>query len=591
MSKKWTKEDEEKLIELKGCNLSIEEIAEVLNRSKKAIYHRISLLGLSKKVDYWSDSEIAKLEDMLECGKTPEIISKELGRTVSAIHAKTSDLGLSKDRSWTKQEDEDLIKYIANNISQAKIAELLNRTKSAVTNRVRHLGIAKEASTKWSSEDVEQLKNLYESGVSCEDISRKLNRSIGSIYTKISISPFLSTRNKLWTNEDDNLLKEKLNLGLTNDEIANLLNRTKSSISRRLSLLGIARDKNKSNEEFVNDVKNKFPNIEVLGDYVTSKTKVLVKYTDCGHTAEVEPNGLLSSNKNSHCRVCFPKGTSKGQMEVEDFLKGMGIDILTGDREVLKGKELDIFVPDNLLGIEYNGEYWHSDSKKDHDNLLSKTILANNSCIDLVHIWEHEWQTKQNIVKSRLAGLLGQNDRIFARNTIVKEIEWNLVKNFLEDCHIQGAGSPTNINLALYLQDELIALMTFGKPRFNSEYQFELVRYCSKLNTNVIGGAGKLLKHFIKLYKPNNIISYSDKRWGRGNLYKKLGFTKVSDTKPNYFYFNGNKKISRYQAQKSKLEKLVPEYYDPSKTEFEMMTDAGYYRCFDCGNTVWSLIV
>lgn len=591
MSKLWTEDDLAKLAELKQCNTSVEEIAKILNRTKKAVYHKISLLGLSKKVDYWSDSEIAKLKDMLSCGKTPRIISTELGRTVSSIHTKISDLGLSKDRRWTEQEDVALIKYIEDNIPQAKIAELLNRTKSAITNRVRHLGIAKEASTKWSSEDVEQLKNLYESGVSCEDISRKLNRSVGSIYTKISISPFLSTRNKLWTNEDDNLLKEKLNLGLTNDEIANLLNRTKSSISRRLSLLGIARDKNKSNEEFVNDVKNKFPNIEVLGDYVTSKTKVLVKYTDCGHTAEVEPNGLLSSNKNSHCRVCFPKGTSKGQMELEDYLKDIGVNFITKDREVLNGKELDIFIPDHLLGIEYNGEYWHSDSKKDHDNLYTKTILAENYCIDLVHIWEHEWQTKQNIVKSRLAGILGLNKRIFARKTNVRVINWSLAQEFLDKCHIQGSGSPTNINLGLYLQDELIALMTFGKPRFNSAYEYELVRYCSILNTNIVGGAGKLLKYFIKEYKPKNIISYSDRRWGRGNLYRKLGFIMINRTEPNYFYFKGTKKISRYQAQKHKLEKLIPEYYDPSKTENDMMSNAGYIKCYDCGNYVWSLIV
>lgn len=61
--------------------------------------------------------------------------------------------------------------------------------------------------------------------------------------------------------------------------------------------------------------------------------------------------------------------------------------------------------------------------------------------------------------------------------------------------------------------------MTFGKLRKNvnnkyKEHCFEMIRFVNKCNHNIIGGASKLLKHFIKTISPKEIISYSDNRWG-----------------------------------------------------------------------------
>lgn len=640
MSKLWTKEEITKLVELKQNNVSYDEIATILGRTTKSVTNKISNLGLGEKLNYWTEEEdtllienlntfsLAEIAIML--GRTRRSVSSRvshlgltndphkkwseeeidiltklrregtpakeiaiyLDRTEASVYSKASSLGLDKKVDfWTKEEDNYLFECINNNMSYDEISNILGRTKKSVTNRVSLLGIANEPHKKWSEEDIKKLEELHSIGVSYADISKELDRSIHAISTKVHKSTDITNRLRVWTNTEDELLKSCVELWKSKEEICELLNRTKSAIIGRITYLGIGKPKNKSQEQFVLDVKNKFSNIEVLGTYSTARTKVLVKYVDCGHTAEIEPNGLLSSSVNSHCRICFPKGTSKGQLEVEEFLKDLEVNFISKDREVLNGKELDIFIPDYLLGIEYNGEYWHSDSAKNHDNLHIKTTLANNAAIDLIHIWEHEWKEKNAIVKSRLAGILGLNQKIFARKTTLKTISWAEAKEFLDRCHIQGGGSPTNINLSLYLGEELVAVMTFGKPRFNTNYEYELVRYCSTLNTNVIGGASKLLKHFVKIHNPKSIVSYSDRRWGRGNLYRKLGFTLTMESKPNYFYFKGTTKISRYQAQKHKLEKLIPEYYDSDKTESEMMRGAGYVKCYDCGNYVWSLIV
>ena len=126
--------------------------------------------------------------------------------------------------------------------------------------------------------------------------------------------------------------------------------------------------------------------------------------------------------------------------------------------------------------------------------------------------------------------------------------------------------------------------MTFGKTRHfigNSSHQFELLRFCNKLNTSVIGAASRLFKYFIKTVKPNNIVSYADKRWSNGNLYEKLKFHKYNESKPNYYYVIGNRRKNRFNFRKSIL---VKKYNCPQDiSEHEFCKSKGWYRIYDCG--------
>ena len=74
--------------------------------------------------------------------------------------------------------------------------------------------------------------------------------------------------------------------------------------------------------------------------------------------------------------------------------------------------------------------------------------------------------------------------------------------------------------------------MTFSKPRFNKNYDYELLRLCSKKFTNIVGGASKLFKYFISKYK-GSIISYTNRRFSNGNIYRQLGFSELKNSKPN----------------------------------------------------------
>ena len=191
---------------------------------------------------------------------------------------------------------------------------------------------------------------------------------------------------------------------------------------------------------------------------------------------------------------------------------------------------------------------------------------------------------KKDIWKSMLSNLLGKTDnKIYARKCSIKEVDAHIANEFLENNHIQGA-CPSTIKVGLYYNNELVSLMTFGKSRHfigNCRYEYELLRFCNKINTTVIGGASKLFNYFVKSYHPMSVVSYADRRWSNGNLYEKLGFTFSHYSKPNYFYVIDNKRRNRFNFRKSVLS---AKYNCPSHmSEKEFCRLQKWYRIYDCG--------
>jgi len=253
------------------------------------------------------------------------------------------------------------------------------------------------------------------------------------------------------------------------------------------------------------------------------------------------------------------------------------------------GLELDIYIPEYNLAIECNGSYWHSElNGKDKNYHLNKTTLCNERGIHLLHIWEHDWKIKQQIIKSKISSLLGKNKKIYARKCTIREVNTVDSNRFLYNNHIQGV-CASSTKIGLYFENELVTVMTFGKSRFNKNIEYELLRYASLSGTTIIGGASKSLQHFLKTYSPKSVISYSDKAMNKGNMYKAIGFTKVSESPPGYKYTkNYSNFYPRVKFQKHKLPLLL-ENVNMSLTEWDNMKNNGYDRIWDCGNDVFTL--
>ena len=262
-------------------------------------------------------------------------------------------------------------------------------------------------------------------------------------------------------------------------------------------------------------------------------------------------------------------------------------EIIQGYR--IENKEIDIYLPDLNWGMEINGSYWHSHLHKSKEYHFEKNKLFNKYNINIFHIWEHDWinPIKKEIIKSMICNKLKLNkDKIYARKCEIKEITSNTYKEFCNKNHIQGH-SPTSIKLGLFYNNNLVSCMGFSTLRMNlgnnnTENEYELIRFCNKLNTNVVGGASKLLKHFIKLYAPKSIVSYANEDYSQGNLYKILGFEDKGISNISYNYFNPKtlEYKNRFCYRKSEL---IKKGYDPNLTEFEITNKMGLYRIYNSG--------
>ncbi len=323
-----------------------------------------------------------------------------------------------------------------------------------------------------------------------------------------------------------------------------------------------------------------------LCEYVNSKTSVKIICPIHGEF-EQKPEYHVNGSGCQKCSNLF----DKMQSELKELIQSFNMEVLYNDRKILNGKELDIYIPSKGVAIEFNGLYWHSELYKDPMYHLNKTKLCNKNGVRLIHIFEDEWIFKKDIVVSRIKAILGLTEnKIYGRKTVIKEVSANECKTFLEQNHIQG-NINSKIRLGLYYNNELVSLMTFGKMRkslgrVSDENKYELLRFCNKLNTNIIGGASKLLNYLIKKYNPNEIISYADRRWSKGNLYEKLGFTFNHNSNPNYWYIIGKNRKHRFGYRK---DVLVKEGYDKNKTEHQIMLNRGIYRIYDCGNISYKI--
>lgn len=277
-----------------------------------------------------------------------------------------------------------------------------------------------------------------------------------------------------------------------------------------------------------------------------------------------------------------------------DIAKIIDTDYILNNRSILNGKELDIYIPEKKIAIEFNGDYWHSELYKDKEAHQSKTIDCAKKGIHLIHIFEHEWNNykTRDIITNYINSLVNNKYayKIGARETYVKEISIDMCKEFIDSYHLQGYANST-INLGCFDKDNnLLGVMTFGKPRFNNTYQYELIRLCWLPSVLVSGGSEKLFKYFLRNYNPSSIISYCDISKFTGNSYLRLGFKVKSITEPGYIWYNPDLRsvLTRYMTRKHKL--IENGIGNENMTEDSIMYSIGYIKIYNCGNLVLEYI-
>ena len=389
-----------------------------------------------------------------------------------------------------------------------------------------------------------------------------------------------------------------------------------SKISRQKPAQKLLKTQEKFLEETYDNVGTEYTPLE---SYINSHTKIYWKHNTCGHIFRMAPNDF-NHNKQHRCTACAAKASKKEKRLVE-FIKSIyNGEVLENRRNIIKNEidghyfnELDIYIPERKLAIEFDGIYHHNSKTEKFKKYgkryhYSKTRACYREGIRLIHIFEDEWDFNEKIVKSKISNILGCSKnlpKIRASDCYVKEFnEDNLFKKneFLNDNHIQG-GDKSLIKLGLWYprkeqEDLLVAVMTFKKPakdsgKNNEKYDYELSRFASDINYRIYGAFAKLFKYFKENYEWKKIITYADLRWSNMNykdtVYYKQGFNYIHSSKPTYFYVTPDNKFreSRRGYQKKKLKKKFPEIYDDNLSEVQIMQLANYALIYDCGTLVF----
>ena len=275
---------------------------------------------------------------------------------------------------------------------------------------------------------------------------------------------------------------------------------------------------------------------------------------------------------------------SAGELQIRELIASLGIEFEANNRSVI-GQELDIWIPSKNVAIEFNGIWYHSEMNKSKEANSEKWRLCKEKGIQLVTVWEDDWndESKRMILTDIIKSKLGICSRVFARKCKLEKIDLRAASLFFESAHYQGK-CLSKFQYALEHEDEIVAMMTFGKSRFNED-AFELIRYACKPGTIVIGGAERLFKAFVEDVNPSTVVSYANCDYSNGLMYRRIGFEEKGWTL-DYWWCKDGKKHSRYQFMKQHLKKMWP---DSKGSEDDIMHEHGFYKLYGTGNLkmVW----
>ena len=418
--------------------------------------------------------------------------AKKYNLTIPMLYKILKYFGLRKKQKsfsyYTNKISKDILfnVYITQNKSRADTAKLLNISENILANLLTYYKIKKAANS------VNELQNL---------ISRD---ELENYY-------FLNT-----LKDTENYFYKKYHLAYKHSIL---------SLIKYYQIDKISQSKKKI-VDLINSSKEKLTLKQIANT---------LNLNYCNVTHLIKQLGLSD-------KVYLDPQTSSFENEIAEFLTSLNLTFEQKNRAVLNGQEIDLYIPDKKIGIEFNGDFWHSSFYKEKNYHLNKSKLAKEKGIRLIHIWEHEWlePKTQEKIKMLLKIATGNvQTKIYARQCELKIISNSEAKKLNEQVHLQEHRNA-QVTYGLYYNNSLVQLMSFSKTKYNknlkTENSWEIIRGCPGSNNIVIGGVSKLLNHFIKDYKPKEIFSYCDFNKFNGNSYEQAGMTFIGYTGPDLKY-------------------------------------------------------
>lgn len=494
----------------------------------------------------------------------------------TSIPTKNKSIALKISDTWNDKSEKDILEFIK------KIEE----TKFERYGDIHYVN-ADKCSETWKSKSNDEINDINNKrmlsvrekyGVDyvsqCDDVREKIKHTNLKRYGAESPFQNKDIKNKIKKSNIENLGVE---YPMQNKNVVNKMvykNKIKLKIAKSKNLLS------------VNDLVNKFTKDDTTIIEAIRKIGINIIKFESDNRYYIDESDIFILE--DYFMKTEMSGTSYSEKQVADFIKNeCGFDIVENSKTIIPPKELDIYVPQKKVAIEFNGLFWHNEMHLDKNYHLNKTIECEKKNIDLIHVFEDDWRNKQDIVKSMIASRLGVYERkIYARKCKCKIIDdKRLARNFLNENHLQGYAECT-IFIGLFYNDELLQCMGFNEKGWH-DGNTELTRMATKLNTQIIGGFSKMMSFADKQLGFKNITSYIYRAWFSGKGYKASGFNIVKKNPPSYYYIVDFHKIHKSHFRKNKIKRMhelgLLQYYDENKSEHEMMIKNGIYRIYDCG--------
>ncbi|HDK25997.1 MAG TPA: hypothetical protein ENG48_02745, partial [Candidatus Atribacteria bacterium] len=137
-------------------------------------------------------------------------------------------------------------------------------------------------------------------------------------------------------------------------------------------------------------------NLSLVEPYTSAQSVIKLRCNIC--KAQFESLYFYLQQGYGKCPYCYPRYKSIGEQSIGNFIKDLSIDYIQNVKNIIPPLEIDIYIPEKKIAVEYNGLYWHSEKAgKDKNYHLNKLKLCSEKDIRLIQIFEDEWLFKQDI--------------------------------------------------------------------------------------------------------------------------------------------------------------------------------------------------
>jgi len=290
------------------------------------------------------------------------------------------------------------------------------------------------------------------------------------------------------------------------------------------------------------------------------------------------------------CFQCASKAQcSLAEQQINDYLESLSIDFVRHDRKIIKPYEIDFLVPSLNIAFEFNGVYWHSEkggADKEYHN--KKYSLLEQKGIQLIQIWEDDWNTKPDLIKRMIAHKmrLGNSRKINARQTSLVSLSREEIRAFMNEFHIQGFVSGTRYTGLKDKDGTLVAAMIFNQQKDVSY----LARYAT--SDTVRGGFTKLLKDAKSFYETTTVkelVTFANLEVSDGSLYENSGWTLDRVLPPDYSYLYKGKREHKFGFRKNRFKNDTSFEYREGLSEKELASLNGLSRVWDSGKKRYTM--